>query len=136
MGSVERATFKSLNVAVIGSGLGGLCAALSLRRAGHKVTIYERYDFAGEVGASLSVASNGSRWIERWGVDVESVKPVTLQRLIMHDWESGEVKNEYGLGDYKAKFGSVGLSSLQIYPIISSSKTKKIFILALRVTLY
>lgn len=25
----------------------------------------------------------------------------------MHDWETGEVKNTYGLGDYKAKFGTV-----------------------------
>lgn len=107
MGSLGPSTFTPLNVAVLGAGLGGLCAALSLRRAGHKVTVYERHDFAGEVGASLSVASNGSRWIEKWGVDVPSVKPVTLQRLIMHDWETGTLKSEYGLGDYKAKFGSV-----------------------------
>lgn len=107
MGSTVPETFVSLDIAVLGSGLGGLCAALSLRRAGHKVTLYERYDFAGEVGASLSVASNGSRWIERWGVDVAAVKPVTLQRLIMHEWETGAVKSQYGLGDYKAKFGSV-----------------------------
>jgi len=106
MSSIENRTFAPLNVAVLGSGLGGLCAALSLRRAGHQVTLYERYDFAGEVGASLSVASNGSRWIERWGVDVPAVKPVILQRLIMHDWETGAVQSEYGLGDYKAKFGS------------------------------
>ncbi|TVY26983.1 FAD-dependent monooxygenase [Lachnellula hyalina] len=101
-----QTSFVALDVAVLGSGLGGLCAALSLRRAGHKVTLYERFDFAGEVGASLSVASNGSRWIERWGVDVPSVKPVTLQRLIMHDWETGTIKNKYDLGDYKTKFGS------------------------------
>lgn len=25
----------------------------------------------------------------------------------MHDWSSGEVQNEYGLGDYKARFGTV-----------------------------
>lgn len=65
-----------LNVAVIGAGLGGLAAALSLRRQGHNVTVYERYDFAGEVGASLSTASNGSRWLEKWGVNIEAAKPV------------------------------------------------------------
>ena len=100
--------FSRLDVAVIGAGLGGLCAALAHRRAGHRVTLYERYDFAGEVGASLSVASNGSRWLINWGLDVTAVKPVILRNLIMHKWEDGSVTNQYGLGDYKAKFGSVG----------------------------
>ncbi|OJI96741.1 hypothetical protein ASPVEDRAFT_120797 [Aspergillus versicolor CBS 583.65] len=96
----------SLNVAIIGAGLGGLAAAISLRRQGHNVTIFERYDFAGEVGASLSAASNGSRFLEEWGVDVKAAKPVILKKLIMHDWRSGQVENEYGLGDYKARFGT------------------------------
>ena len=30
----------------------------------------------------------------------------------MHDWESGDVQNTYGLGDYKAKFGTVRISCL------------------------
>lgn len=121
MTSNGSTSFVPLNVAVLGAGLGGLSAALSLRRAGHTVTLYERYDFSGEVGASLSVASNGSRWIERWGVDVPSVKPVTLQRLIMHDWETGAKKDEYGLGDYKAKFGAVSALSLLAHIMVSRS---------------
>lgn len=107
MPSVAAPNTKSLNVAIIGSGLGGLSAAVALRRQGHQVTVYERYDFANEVGASLSVASNGSRFLEQWNVDIPAVKPVILQRLIMHDWVTGEVKGEYPLGDYKAKFGTV-----------------------------
>ncbi|CAG8934735.1 unnamed protein product [Penicillium salamii] len=99
-------TDSPLQVAIIGAGLGGLAAAVSLRRQGHSVTVYERYDFAGEVGASLSAASNGSRFLEEWGVDVEAAKPVILKRLIMHDWSNGEVKSTYPLGDYKSKFGT------------------------------
>lgn len=96
-----------LNIAIVGAGLGGLSAAVALRRQGHSVTVYERYDFAGEVGASLSAASNGSRFLEQWGVDVQAAKPVVLKKLIMHDWSSGAVQSEYGLGDYKARFGTV-----------------------------
>ncbi|KAJ6016641.1 hypothetical protein N7451_000020 [Penicillium sp. IBT 35674x] len=99
-------TDSPLQVAIIGAGLGGLAAAVSLRRQGHQVTVYERYDFAGEVGASLSAASNGSRFLEEWGVDVSAAKPVILRQLIMHNWSDGEVQNTYPLGDYKSKFGT------------------------------
>lgn len=51
--------WKPLDIAVVGGGIGGLAASIALRRAGHKVTIYERADFAGEVGASISCAANG-----------------------------------------------------------------------------
>lgn len=95
-----------LNVAIIGSGLGGLSAAIALRRQGHAVTIYERYDFGGEVGASLSVASNGSRLLQQWDVDIKAAKPVVLRSLIMHDWATGEITSTYDLGDYRAKFGT------------------------------
>lgn len=69
-------TDSPLQIAIIGAGLGGLGAAVALRRQGHSVTVYERFDFAGEVGASLSAASNGSRFLEEWGVDVKAAKPV------------------------------------------------------------
>lgn len=80
-------TDSPLQVAIIGAGLGGLAAAVSLRRQGHSVTVYERYDFAGEVGASLSAASNGSRFLEEWGVDVKGAKPVCKQTKIMKSAE-------------------------------------------------
>ena len=66
-GTTEPPLCHPLDIAIVGSGLGGLAAAIALRRAGHRVTIYERYDFGGEVGASLSCASNGSRFLEEWG---------------------------------------------------------------------
>ncbi|KAL2854603.1 FAD/NAD(P)-binding domain-containing protein [Aspergillus pseudodeflectus] len=103
---MPSATNHPLDVAVIGAGLGGLAAAVALRREHHNVTVYERYDFAGEVGASLSAAPNGSKLLERWGVDIQAAKPVILRKLIMHDWATGKTQNEYPLGDYRARFGT------------------------------
>ncbi|KAB8227789.1 FAD-dependent oxidoreductase [Aspergillus alliaceus] len=44
--------------------------------------------------------------LEQWGVDIKAAKPVTLKKLVVHGWSTGEVKSEYVIGDYKVKFGT------------------------------
>jgi salicylate hydroxylase len=108
MGSVgEEGQWRPLDVAVVGGGIGGFCAAIALRRAGHKVTVYERNDFAGEVGASISCAANGTRWLHEWDVDVAKGDPVVLQKLINRDWYTGEPVSVYDLADYEQRWGYV-----------------------------
>lgn len=118
---------SSLSIAIIGSGLGGLSAAIALRRQNHSVTIYERYDFGGEVGASLSCASNGSRFLQEWDVQISAAKPVVLKSLIMHDWETGKVNAEYGLGDYRAKFGTDynNFHRIDIHQVLKETATRE-----------
>ncbi|KAK0387689.1 hypothetical protein NLU13_3934 [Sarocladium strictum] len=99
--------WRRLNVAVIGGGIGGMSVAIALRRAGHDVTIYERSDFAGEVGASVSCAANGTRWLHEWKVDVEKGDPVVLKKLINRDWKTGEPVSVYDLDDYEQRWGYV-----------------------------
>lgn len=69
------------------------------------MTIYERADFIGEVGASISCAANGTRWLEEWGVNIELGDPVILRKLISRDWKTGEPVTVYDLHDYKEKWG-------------------------------
>lgn len=97
--------WRHLNVGVIGGGIGGMSVAIALRRAGHSVTIYERNDFAGEVGASVSCAANGARWLHEWGVDVEQGDPVVLKKLINRSWTTGEPVSVYSLDDYRERWG-------------------------------
>ncbi|XHG06300.1 hypothetical protein AWENTII_009505 [Aspergillus wentii] len=105
--SIETNSWRPLNVGVIGGGIGGMSVAIALRRAGHTVTIYERHDFAGEVGASVSCAANGTRWLHEWGVDVSKGDPVVLRKLINRDWKTGEPVSVYDLDDYEKKWGYV-----------------------------
>ncbi|KAL6244790.1 hypothetical protein RBB50_008318 [Rhinocladiella similis] len=99
--------WRQLDIAVVGGGIGGQAAATSLRRQGHRVTIYERADFAGEVGASISCAANGTRWLEEWKVNIELGDPVVLKKLISRDWKTGEPVSVYDLADYKERWGYV-----------------------------
>lgn len=87
--------------------IGGLSAAIALRRSGHQVTIYKRHDFAGETGASVSCAANGTRWLHEWGVDISKGDPVVLKQLINHDWKTGEPVSVYSLDDYERPWGYV-----------------------------
>ena len=99
--------WRRLSAAVVGGGIGGMSVAIALRRAGHEVTIYERSDYAGEVGASVSCAANGTRWLHEWKVDVAKGDPVVLKKLINRDWKTGEPISVYDLDDYEKRWGYV-----------------------------
>jgi salicylate hydroxylase len=103
----SQTRWRQLDIGVVGGGIGGQATAIALRRAGHKVTIYERADFAGEVGASISCAANGTKWLEEWDVDIELGDPVLLNSLISRDWKTGNPDNVYDLSDYKEQWGYV-----------------------------
>ena len=53
---------------VIGAGIGGLCAAIGLRRAGWDVTVLERAPELADVGAGLTLLPNGLAALDRLGV--------------------------------------------------------------------
>ncbi|KIC11410.1 monooxygenase [Leisingera sp. ANG-M1] len=50
---------KGLKITVIGAGIGGLTAALALRRLGASVTVLEQAEAISEVGAGLQITPNG-----------------------------------------------------------------------------
>ncbi|KAL1894036.1 hypothetical protein Sste5346_006178 [Sporothrix stenoceras] len=69
----------SLNVAIVGGGISGLTAAVSLRRAGHVVRVYERSSHNNEVGAAIHVPPNAARALLAWGLDPVHAKFVTTK---------------------------------------------------------
>lgn len=107
MGSYSYPGWRQLDVAVVGGGIGGMSAATALRRAGHRVSIYERAESLDQAGASLSCAANGTRWLHEWGVDVAKGDGVILQKLISRDWTTGNILTEYALDDYQERWGYV-----------------------------
>ncbi|KAL7931663.1 hypothetical protein V8C35DRAFT_309182 [Trichoderma chlorosporum] len=60
---------NTLNVGIVGAGIGGLTAAIAVARAGAKVTLLEAAHELGEIGAGIQMLPNVSRFLVRWGVD-------------------------------------------------------------------
>ncbi|KAB5515523.1 FAD binding domain-containing protein [Coniochaeta sp. 2T2.1] len=58
-----------MDVAIAGAGITGLAAAISLRRSGHRVTIYERSSLNYELGAAINVPPNVGRFLVPMGLD-------------------------------------------------------------------
>ncbi len=77
---------RDLKIIVVGAGIGGLTAALSLLRAGFKVEVYEASPELGEIGAGLSLGPNCTRLLTHLGLN-EALKPNICYRT------RGTVKN-------------------------------------------
>lgn len=53
---------------IVGAGIGGLTAAIALRRAGVETTVFERAGELREVGAGLLLAANAVRALDKLGL--------------------------------------------------------------------
>lgn len=67
---------------VIGAGIGGLAAALTLRRAGWNVRVYERIAHIHELGFGLSLAPNAVAALDELGLASEVVESGSITRRI------------------------------------------------------
>jgi salicylate hydroxylase len=87
---LPKRTGAPLRIAVIGGGIGGLTAALSLRRAGFEVDVYEQAPELTQIGGGINMGPNAVRILRRLGLaaglDREGVRPLfTHQRR----WQDG-----------------------------------------------
>jgi salicylate hydroxylase len=81
---------NGLSVGVVGGGIGGLAAALSLLAAGFDVHVYEQASRLGEVGAGVQVSPNASRILHRVGL-AEALAGTGVKPLARHQrrWDDG-----------------------------------------------
>src|SRR5688500_8185777 len=77
-------------IAVIGGGIGGLPAALSLLAAGFEVDVYEQASALGEVGAGIQISPSASRILHRLGLADELAR-IAVKPLAWHQrrWDDG-----------------------------------------------
>ncbi|KMS70410.1 salicylate 1-monooxygenase [Streptomyces viridochromogenes] len=84
---------------VVGAGIGGLAATLSLRRAGVEVTLVEQAARFTEVGAGIQLAPNATRVLRRLDVlDAVAAQAARPPHVSFHTWSDGSEICRYALG--------------------------------------
>ncbi|KAJ7228373.1 FAD/NAD(P)-binding domain-containing protein [Mycena pura] len=79
-----------LRIFVVGAGLGGLAAAVSLRRQGHHVEVLESSLMNKEIGAAITVQANAMRVLEHWGYEKDNLQGVDFFGTVRFKSVGGE----------------------------------------------
>ena len=89
-----------LSVGVVGGGIGGLAAALSLHRAGFDVHVYEQAGSVSEIGAGIQVSPNATRVLHGLGLG-DDLAAMGVRPLALHQrrWDDGRTLLRTPLAD-------------------------------------
>ena len=89
-----------MRIIVIGAGIGGLAAALTLTRSGADVQVFEQASDLREVGAGIQISPNASRILHRLGLgDALHREGVRPHAVVFRRWDDGHELARQPLAD-------------------------------------
>lgn len=100
-------------IVIIGAGIGGLAAALAIRRRGGEAVLFEQARESGDVGAGLQIGPNAVKVLRALGLE----RPLTevsseLGNMVELEWSDGKLKSLTPLGSTaRGKFGAPYLTA-------------------------
>lgn len=102
---------KTLEIAIVGAGPAGLAAALFLGRAGHRVTIFERFDAPKPLGSGLILQPTGLAVLDRLGLLADILaRGARIDRLFGHEVGSRRIVLDARYGSSGRSGGRFGLA--------------------------
>src|SRR5258708_26517673 len=86
---------RSLRIAVVGAGLGGMTTAGLLQRAGFNVKVYEQAPAFSRIGAGIHLSANVMKVMRRFGIE-QTLVDIGLHpdAFVSRQWDTGEVMFE------------------------------------------
>ena len=98
---------RSPRVAIIGGGIGGLTAALALKRRGIELDIYEQSAALGEIGAGLNLSPNALKVYRALGIEDEMLAiGFEADYQVIRSWHSGRIISRAARKGLKQEFGA------------------------------
>ena len=86
-------------VAVAVGGIGGLTLAIALRRLDVEVEVFEQAPELAEIGAAVALSVNGTRLLQRLGVEESLTSAMEPTELQFRTWDSGELIWSHPVGN-------------------------------------
>jgi salicylate hydroxylase len=100
-------------VAIIGAGIGGLTAAVAMKRRDIEVEVYEQSPQITEIGAGVSLSPNAIKAFRALGLDAQ-VAAIGFEsdNQLVRAWDTGDVISKvFRKGVYEKEFGAPYLSA-------------------------
>ncbi len=91
-----------MTIGICGGGVGGLTAAIALRRVGHDVIVFEQAEKFARIGADLNLTPNAVRAIDGLSAGVGAAVRETAARpthRISRTWDTGEVTSKLEMAE-------------------------------------
>lgn len=103
----EHGMRKARRIAVVGAGLGGLAAAITLRRQGFDVEVYEQAPELAEFGAGINITPNSVKFFRAIGL-ADKLHEIASEPigLSWRDWSTGEIHYSLPFGDFEKRYGA------------------------------
>jgi len=97
---------ETLNVVIVGAGMGGLTTALAMKQAGYTVEIYDRVRALRPAGAGISLWSNGVKVLNRLGLGQEIAGiGGPMEHMAYYDGKTGELLTGFSLDPLVERVG-------------------------------
>lgn len=103
---------KSNTIGIVGAGIGGLAAAIALRRAGHDVLVFEQARQFARVGADINLTPNAVRAMDGLGIgEAARVTAARPSHRISRSYDSGEETSRLEMAETaEQKYGAPQLT--------------------------
>src|SRR3954471_9224362 len=94
-------------IAIVGAGLGGLAAAIALRRQGFEVQVYEQAPELSEFGAGINLSPNSVKVFRALDL-IEGLHAIGSEPigLTWRDWGSDTIHNRLPFVDFEQRYGA------------------------------